>query len=48
MCMNMKRFQMFLPAAVVKALKALAKRTGVSAAEHIRRAIEQYLQQRKE
>jgi predicted DNA-binding protein len=45
--MSMIRFQMFLPAAVVKALKALAKRTGVSAAEHVRRAIANYLKEPK-
>ena len=39
----MQRFQLFLPEPLVKALKALAKRTDVSVAEHIRRAIEAYL-----
>lgn len=41
----MQRFQMFLPAPLVKALKALAKRTDMPIAEHVRRAIEQYLKQ---
>lgn len=43
----MIRFQMFLPEPLVKALKALAKRTDVSVAEHIRRAIDAYLKLQK-
>lgn len=43
----MTRFQMFLPEPLVKALKALAQRTDVSVAEHIRRAIEAYLKRQK-
>ena len=39
----MVRFQMFLPEPLIKALKALADRTDVSVAEHIRRAVEAYL-----
>lgn len=44
----MVRFQIFLPGPLLKALHALRKKTDVSVAEHIRRAIEQYLKQRKE
>jgi predicted DNA-binding protein len=41
----MKRTHIFLPEPLLKALKALAKKSDVSAAEHIRRAIEAYLKQ---
>ena len=44
----MKRMQMFIPEPLLKALRALSKKTDLSVAEHIRRAIEQYLKQRKE
>jgi len=44
----MVRLQMFIPAPLRKALRNLAKKTDTSVAEHIRRAIEQYLKQRKE
>jgi metal-responsive CopG/Arc/MetJ family transcriptional regulator len=43
----MQRFQMFLPEPLVRALKALAKRTDMSVAEHIRRAITEYLQRNR-
>jgi metal-responsive CopG/Arc/MetJ family transcriptional regulator len=46
--MSMIRFQMFLPAAVVKALKALAKKRDVSVAELIRRAIDEYLRKEQQ
>jgi hypothetical protein len=39
----MQRLQMFIPAPLLKALRALAKRTDTSVAEHIRRAVVQYL-----
>lgn len=41
----MKRTALFLPEPLLKALKALAKKSDVSVAEHIRRAIEAYLKQ---
>lgn len=44
----MKRTALFLPEPIAKALKALAKRTDISVAEHIRRAIEAYLKQYEE
>lgn len=43
----MHRFQLFLPEPLIKLLRALAKRTDVSVAEHIRRAIEAYLKTQK-
>ena len=43
----MVRFQMFLPEPLVKALKALSARTDVSVAEHIRRAVTEYLKRQK-
>ena len=39
----MKRTHIFLPEPVVVALKALSEKTGLSVAEHIRRAIDEYL-----
>lgn len=39
----MKRTHIFLPEQVVDALKALSQKTGLSVAEHIRRAIDEYL-----
>lgn len=41
--MCMKRTHLFLPDPVIAALKALSEKTGLSVAEHIRRAIDQYL-----
>jgi predicted DNA-binding protein len=41
----MIRTALFLPEPLLKALRALAKRTDLPIAEHVRRAIEQYLQQ---
>lgn len=41
----MKRLQMFIPAPMLKALRMLAKRTDLSVAEHIRRAVEAYLKE---
>jgi metal-responsive CopG/Arc/MetJ family transcriptional regulator len=43
----MVRFQIFLPEPLLKALKALSKKTDISVAEHIRRAIENYLRESK-
>lgn len=43
----MKRTNIHLPEPLLKLLKALAKKTDLSVAEHIRRAIEQYLQRYK-
>lgn len=40
----MRRLQMFIPEPLLKTLRALAKRTDTSVAEHIRRAIVEYLQ----
>lgn len=39
----MIRVNLFLPERVVAALKALSEKTGLSYAEHIRRAIDAYL-----
>jgi len=39
----MKRTHIFLPEPVIAALKALSVKTGLSVAEHIRRAIDEYL-----
>jgi len=41
----MKRTNLFIPEPLIKALKALAKRTDISFSEHIRRAIEAYLKE---
>jgi hypothetical protein len=38
-----ERFQMYIPEPLLKALRALAKKTDTSVAEHIRRAITEYL-----
>jgi len=43
----MKRTHVFLPDATIAALRALADRTGLSVAEHIRRAIDVYLKRQK-
>jgi predicted DNA-binding protein len=37
----------YLPGQSVKALQALAKKTGLPVAEHIRRAVEAYLKEMK-
>lgn len=39
----MHRVNIFLPERVISALKALSEKTGLSYAEHIRRAIDAYL-----
>ena len=39
---------MFIPRPLLKALRSLAKKTDTSVAEHIRRAIVEYLEKRKE
>jgi predicted DNA-binding protein len=44
----MRRTNIYLPEPMLKALKALAKKLDVSVTEIIRRAIEQYLRNRKE
>jgi predicted DNA binding CopG/RHH family protein len=41
--LHMLRVNIFLPEPVVAALKALSEKTGMSYAEHIRRAIDAYL-----
>ena len=41
--MCMKRTHVFLPEPVIAALKARSEKTGISVAEHIRRAIDEYL-----
>jgi hypothetical protein len=41
--LHMIRINIFLPERVVAALKALSEKTGLSYAEHIRRAIDAYL-----
>lgn len=43
----MKRTHVFLPEPLIKALKALAKRSDVSVAELIRRAIQEFLKKEK-
>lgn len=43
----MIRINIFLPERVVAALKALSEKTGLSYAEHIRRAIDAYLKKEK-
>lgn len=45
--MGMKRTHIFLPNPVVAAIKALSEKTGLSVAEHIRRAIDAYLKRQK-
>jgi predicted DNA-binding protein len=42
----MVRFQMFLPEPLMKALRALSKKTDIPVSEHIRRAIETYLREK--
>ena len=44
---GMKRTHIFLPEPVLTALKALSDKTGLSVAEHIRRAIDAYLKRQK-
>lgn len=44
----MKRTALFLPEPLLKVLKALAKKTDTTVAEHIRRAIEEYLEKLNE
>lgn len=39
----MKRTHVFLPEPVIAALRTLSEKTGLSVAEHIRRAIDEYL-----
>ncbi len=41
--MGMKRTHVFLPDQMIALLHALAKKTGLSVAEHIRRALDLYL-----
>lgn len=43
----MKRTNIFLPEQLIERLKALAAKTGLSVAEHIRRAIDEYLKRQK-
>jgi len=43
----MKRTHVFLPEPVVAALRALADKTGLSVAEHVRRAVDEYLRKHK-
>lgn len=38
---------MYFPVPMFKALAALAKRTGISIAEHVRRAVDLYLKRHK-
>lgn len=44
---HMKRTNIFLPEQILARLRALAERTGLSVAEHIRRAVEDYLTKRE-
>ena len=43
----MVRFELWMPEPLIKALKALAERTDISIAEHVRRAIEAYLRRKQ-
>jgi predicted DNA-binding protein len=43
----MKRTNIFLPEQLLERLRALADKTGLSVAEHIRRAIDEYLKRQK-
>lgn len=43
----MKRTNIFLPEQLLAKLRALSKSTGLSVAEHIRRAIDEYLRKQK-
>lgn len=43
----MIRTNIHLPKQILDQLRALAARTGITVAEHIRRAVEAYLKQRK-
>jgi hypothetical protein len=43
----MERFQIFLSALQLKKLRKLAKDTGLSVGEHIRRAVDDYLRRVK-
>jgi predicted DNA-binding protein len=45
--MCMKRTHVFLPEPTIKALKLLSNKTGLSVAELIRRAIDEYLKKHK-
>jgi predicted DNA-binding protein len=46
--MGMKRTHIFLPEPLKAALHALSEKTGMSVAEHIRRAIDAYLAKLKD
>lgn len=43
----MKRTNIFLPKPLLSKLRTLSKATGLSVAEHIRRAIDEYLKRQK-
>ena len=43
----MKRTAFFLPTPLLKLLKALSERTDMPVSEHVRRALEEYLQRTK-
>ncbi len=43
----MKRTNIFLPQPTIDKLKALSKETGLSVAELIRRAVDEYLRKKK-
>ena len=45
--MGMKRTHVFLPEPVLAALRALSDKSGLSVAEHIRRAVDEYLKRQK-
>jgi predicted DNA-binding protein len=44
----MIRTNIFLPEPLIRRLKALSEKTGLSVAEHIRRAIDDYLKKQRE
>ena len=43
----MKRTHVFLPEPVLAALRAMSDMSGLSVAEHIRRAVDEYLKRQK-
>ena len=43
----MKRTHVFLPEPVLAALRAMSDKSGLSVAEHIRRAVDEYLKRQK-
>lgn len=40
---HMRRFNLFIPEQAIAKLQALARKTGITVSEHVRRAIDEYL-----